>query len=251
MRGWRGTARVLAGALLGTALLSPALASAQHLAPHLDRANQLAAPVRAPSEWAVDVMLATALPTLLGGEVRVETPGRFLLDVAVGGNPYADGLGGLVQAYGGGTEGHALVSAVGGSAGILRLQVGIRPSPDAGLEILAGYTLMYSSPVVTRATLEAVTGQSFAYSGFDATHLQVAIHGVSAELGWRFVIADHLVLRIGVGGMFTVASTAHLDVPDAMRAASTAVAQAETDIASAITRYGFVPEARVAVGYRF
>lgn len=226
---------------------APRTASAQRV----DRADQLTAPVRLPSEWAVDVMLATAVPSVVGANVRIETPGRFLIDVMAGGNPYADGLGGLVESYGGGADGHALVSAIGGSAGLLRLQLGIRPSPDAGLELLAGYSLMYSSPTVTRSTLEAVTGQSFAYSGFDSTQLQVAIHGVSAELGWRFVIADHLVLRIGVGGTFTVASSAHLAVPDAMREASSAVADAESQISSAITRYGFVPEARVALGYRF
>jgi hypothetical protein len=196
-------------------------------------------------------MVATAVPTAVGANVRIETPYRFLIDVMAGGNPYADGLGGLVEAYGGGASAHALVGAIGGSAGIFRLQAGMRPSPDAGLEILAGYTLMYSSPTVTRATLEAVTGQSFAYSGFDSTQLQVAIHAVSAELGWRFVIADHLVLRIGVGGTFTAAASAHLTVPDAMREASPAVAESESQIASNIARYGFVPEARVALGWRF
>ena len=75
--------------------------------------------------------------------------------------------------------------------------------------------------------------------------------GTKRAVGWRFVIADHVVLRIGVGGTFTLASSAHLDVPDAMREASTAVVSVEHQIADGITRYGFVPEARVAVGYRF
>lgn len=196
-------------------------------------------------------MATTAIPTLIGGQVRIETPGRFLLDVAVGGNPYADGLGGLVQSYGGSASAHALVSAIGGSAGVMRLQVGMRPAPGAGLEILAGYTLMYSSPTITRGTLESVTGQSFAFDGFDGAQLQVAIHAMSAELGWAIVIADHLVLRLGIGGTFTLASTAHLAVPDAMRASTSVIATTEQQIAESITRYGFVPEARIAVGYRF
>lgn len=246
MKGWLASAR-LTVAFTAAVLCAPSLAAAQHV----DRANRLAAPVRAPTEWAIDVMLATAVPTALGADVRIETPGRFLLDVFAGGNPYADSLAGLVEAYGGGSSGRALVAGVGANAGVLRLQAGFRPSPDAGLELLAGYTLMYSSPHVTRATLEAVTGQSFAYSDFDSTDLHVTIHGVSAELGWRFVIADHVVVRVGVGGMFTVASAVHLDVPDAMRSASAAVGEAESQIAHAITQYGFVPEARIAVGYRF
>jgi len=246
MQIWLGTARWLSGMLLGLAVIVPSAA-----AQRLDRADRLAAPVRAPSEWAVDVMLATAVPTGLGGNVRIETPGRFLIDVLVGGNPYADTLGSLVEAYGGGVPAHQFVTAIGQSAGIMRLQVGWRPTPDAGFEILAGYSLMYSSPTISRPTLEAVTGQSFAYAGFDSTQLQVAIHGVTAELGWRFVIADHLVLRLGIGGTFTVASSAHLAVPDAMREASPAVATAEGEIAGSIARYGFVPEARVALGYRF
>ena len=85
MNPWRGSARWVAGMLLATAVICPT-ASAQ------ERASQLASPVRGPNEWAVDVMLATAIPTALGGEVRVETPGRFPLSVMVGGNPYGDGL---------------------------------------------------------------------------------------------------------------------------------------------------------------
>ncbi len=225
---------------------------AQRVAPG-DRADQLAPPVRvlSPSEWAVDVMVATAAPTVLGANVRVETPGRFLLDVMAGGNPYADGLGELVQAYGGTAGARSLVSAIGGSAGVFRLQAGMRPVPDAGLEILAGYTLMYSQPTVSRGMLETVTGQSFAYSGFDTTQLHVMVHAMSAELGWRFVIADHLVLRIGVGGTFTLGSSAHLDVPAAMREEAPAVAEIEGRIASSITSYGFVPEGRIALGWRF
>jgi hypothetical protein len=253
MQIWRASARCLVGALLAIGVFSASRVSAQRTqhAERTERADQLASPVHAPSEWAVDVMVGTAVPTVLGGEVRIETPGRFLLDVLVGGNPYAQSLGDLVQAYGGSADMRSFVTGIAGSAGMMRLQVGMRPSPDAGLEILAGYSLLYSSPTVTRPTLEAVTGQSFAYSGFESTQLQVMIHAASAELGWRFVIADHLVLRIGIGGTFTFATSAHLDVSQAMRDAAPAIADVEHEIASSIARYGFMPEARIAIGYRF
>lgn len=251
MFSWRGSARWVVGLGLALALLSASSASAQGR-PRAERADRLASPVHVPtSDWAVDLMLSTAVPTALGAELRIETPGRLLLSVFAGGNPYADALGGLVQSYGGGTIGQTLVTSIGQSAGLFRLQAGWRPSPDAGLELLVGYTLMYSTPVITRATLEGLTGQSFAFDGFDSTHLTVAIHAVSAELGWRFVIADHFVVRIGIGGTFTVDSSAHLDVPDAMRRATSAVGDTEALIARSITQYGFVPEGRLAVGYRF
>lgn len=254
MGGWRASARWVVGLGLLIAVISgTSAASAQRRAPSArrDRADRLAAPVQAPTEWALDVMVATAAPTLLGGEVRLETPGRFLVDVMAGGNPYADGLGGLVEAYGGGAAAHSLVTAIAGSAGIFRLQAGIRPFPDAGLEILAGYEVMDSQPTVTRGMLEGVTHQSWDYGGFESAPLHVTVHAMSAELGWRFVIADHLVLRIGAGGTFTLASSAHLAVPDAMRAAGSAVGDIESAIATNITRYGFVPEGRVALGWRF
>ncbi|MFO0686182.1 MAG: hypothetical protein U0234_29235 [Sandaracinus sp.] len=254
MRDWLGPARLLAAiaAILLGSLANPAAAQPSERG-STERAEALASPTApAPSSgWALDVMAATAVPTVVGAEVRVETPGRFLLDVMAGGNPYGSALGDLVQAYGGGETGRTVVGAIASSAGVLRLQAGLRPAPDAGLEILAGYTLMVSNPSLSRATLEALSGQSFAYAGIESAPLHVLIHAVSAELGWSFVIADHLVLRLALGGSFTVASNARLDVPDAMRSASPVVGRLETDIASAITHYGFVPEARVAVGYRF
>jgi hypothetical protein len=248
MSSWRDSARLFfAGAGLFLALAGAVVshASAQ------DRADRLAPPVRGPSGWALDVTLATALPTGLGADVRLETPGRFLVDLFVGGNPYADALGSLVRDYGGGEDGRAFVSAVAGSAGVMRLAVGFRLVPDAGLELLCGYTLMYATPTIATSTLEATTGQSFAYTGLSTIPLEVAIHAVSPELGWRFVIADHVVFRVGVGGTFTAGASAHLGVPDAMRQASGAVGTAEHDIASAITRFGFIPEARAALGVRF
>ncbi len=249
MRDWLGPARLLSAAM---AILLGSLAS-RAAAQAGERAEALASPTEAPapSGWALDVMVATAVPTSVGAEVRIETPGRFLLDVMAGGNPYGDALGDLVQAYGGGVTGRTVVGAIASSAGVLRLQAGIRPAPDAGFEILAGYVLMVSNPSLSRTTLEALSGQSFAYAGIEAAPLHVLIHAVSAELGWSFVIVDHLVLRLGIGGTFTLGASARLDVPDAMRMASPVVGRLESDIASAITHYGFVPEARVAVGYRF
>ena len=230
---------------------SPGAAQAIHR-PRSEGASALASPVAVPDDpFLVDVTLATSVPSSLGVDVRVETPGRLLLHGFIGANPYASVLGDLVEAYGGGADGRALVSAISSGATVFRVGVGFRPAPDAGLELLAGYTLFYNAPTLSVATLEATTGQSFAYSGLTEVRLETAIHAFYAELGWRFVIADHLVFRIGVGGTFSLAASARLGVPDAMRTPGGAVETVERDIGHAITSYGFIPEARASIGYRF
>ncbi len=255
---WRVTSSWLASARSSTLLALLALAAlaspaaAQRRAHTSERGAALASPVAPTTEpFLVDVTLATSFPLALGAEVRVETPGRFLIQAFLGANPYGAVLGDLVQSYGGGEAGRALVSAISSGATVFRLGVGFRPAPDAGLELLAGYTLLYSAPTLSVPTLEATTGQSFAYSGLNEVRLETMIHAFQAELGWRFVIADHLVFRIGVGGTFALASSARLGVPDAMRTPGGPVEVVEGDIAHAITSYGFVPEARAAIGYRF
>jgi hypothetical protein len=253
---WLASARSSALLALMLVLGSASLVHAQRGGGHhpqvgVDRVSELGSPVRASSDpFLVDVTLATAFPTALGADVRVETPGRFLIDAFIGANPYGTLLGDLVQSYGG-QEAGALVTAITSGSTVFRLGVGFRPAPDAGLEVLAGYTLLYAAPTLSVATLEATTGQSLAYSGLSEVRLETAIHALHAELGWRFVIADHLVFRIGVGGTFSLAATARLGVPDSMRTPGGPVEVAEHDIAHAITSYGFIPEARAAIGYRF
>jgi hypothetical protein len=248
---WLASARIPALLAVAVVLGFGSTAAAQRH-PRPEHAADLASPITPASEpFLVDVTLATQLPTALGVDVRVETPGRFLLDAFIGGNPYGSMLGDLVQAYGGGVAGRELVSAISSGATVLRLAAGIRPAPDAGLELLAGYTLLYNAPTLNVATLEATTGQSFAYSGLTTVRLETAIHALNVELGWRFVIADHFVFRIGVGGTFALAASARLGVPDSMRSPGGPVETAEGDITHAITSYGFIPEARAALGYRF
>jgi hypothetical protein len=258
---WLASARSTALLALLVALAMPEPAAAQRA--RRESGAALSSPVAPPIEPAastptaqgdsflLDITLATSFPSSLGADIRVETPGRFLLHAFIGANPYGNVLGDLVQAYGGGEAGRALVSAVSSGATVFRIGAGIRPAPDAGLEILAGYTLLYSAPTLNVSTLEATTGQSFAYSGITEVRLETAIHALEVELGWRFVIVDHLVFRIGVGGTFALAASARLGVPDAMRMPGGPVETAEGDIAHAITSYGFIPEARAAVGYRF
>jgi hypothetical protein len=249
---WLASARssaLLAGILL---ICSASVAQAQRSHAPAERASALASPIAVPSDpFVLDVTLATSFPMALGVDVRVETPGRFLLHGFIGGNPYGSVLGDLVRSYGGGAAGGALVSALSANATVLRLGVGFRPAPDAGLELLAGYTLLYSAPTLDVATLESTIGQSFAYSGLTSIRLETAIHAMYVELGWRFVIADHFVLRLGVGGTFALGASARLGVPDAMRTPGGPVETAEGDVSRAITSYGFVPEARIAAGYRF
>lgn len=243
MFSWRSVAPL--GAVVSLVFLFSATAEAQ-------LAHRLAAP-RAPAErFTLDLHVGTALPLAVGAGLRLRTPQRILIDAWAGGVPdgYASIASDIAADFGAGPEATALLRAVATGAAVVRLGIGVQPIENAGLELLAGYTLLYAAPTLTRATMEAATGQSFAPAG-DTIGFELAVHAVHIEIGYALELFDHIVLRAGVGLTMAVGASAHLDVPDAMRARTPIIGQIESDLASTIPGRAIVPELRLLAGARF
>lgn len=215
-------------------------------------ARDLAEPRARPERFHLEVNAGTSIPLAVGMGLRLETPERVLLDFWAGGVPdgYANVAADLARSYGASAAVGSLLTAATTGAAVVRFGVGVRPIENAGLELLAGYTLFYTSPSIPRATMEAATGQSFAPAG-DTIRLEIAVHALHVMIDYAFVLFDHLVLRAGVGLSVAVGASAHLGVPDAMRMASPIVGQMEHDLASTIPGRAIIPELRLLAGGRF
>lgn len=243
MFAWRSVAPL--GAAVSLVFLCSATAEAQ-------LAHRLAEP-RLPREgYSLDLHIGTALPLAVGAGLRLRTPGRILVDAWAGGVPdgYASIASDLASEYGVGPDVTALLRAVATGATVVRFGVGIQPIADAGLELLAGYTLFYAAPTLSRQTVEAATGQSFAPAG-DSISFELAVHAVHIEVGYALELFDHIVLRAGLGLTVAVGASAHLDVPDAMRARAPVIGEIERDLANTIPGRAIVPELRLLAGGRF
>ena len=243
MVSWRSVAPL--GAVVSLVFFFSATAEAQ-------LAHRLAEP-RVPREgFTLDLHVGTAFPLAVGAGLRLRTPGRFLVDVWAGGVPdgYAGIASDIASSYGAGSEATTLLRAVSTGAALVRLGIGVQPIENAGLELCAGYTLFYAAPTLTRQTVEEATGQSFAPAG-DTIGFELAVHAVHVEVGYALELFDHLVLRAGIGLSVAVGASAHLDVPEAMRAVTPIVGRIESDIASTIPGRAIVPELRLLAGGRF
>jgi hypothetical protein len=240
---WRSVAPLGAAVFVLLSVSAPAEAQLAHA---------LASPRPPGPRFTLDVHAGTAFPLAVGLGVRLETPERLLLDAWAGGVPdgYADIAADVATSYGVSREAGALLAATATGAAVVRFGVGVRPIENAGLELLAGYTLFYASPSLPRGLVEAATGQSFAPAG-DHVDLDLAVHAIHVEVDYALVLFDHVVVRLGIGMTFAVGASARLGVPDAMRMATPIIGQIEHDLSSAIPGRAILPELRVLAGGRF
>jgi len=162
-----------------------------------------------PGAFQLDLGAATVFPLLVGGEVTAELPGRLLAQLDVGWLPggYARAIGGIASAF----QADALTVDLleRGLAGspVVRVSLGLRPFKRAGLELFGGYSRVALGADISASTVvEAVTGHPL--PGNDITaHVSSTLHALHGTLGWRSVIADHVVLRFSVGYLRAVGTS--------------------------------------------
>ena len=225
----------------------------------VEPADQLGDPAHPPEESALDAFgleltAGTQVPLAIGAGLRLDMPLGFFVSAWAGGMPegYAEVYREVAGAYGVEDDARDLVTRVGTGTFVFRADAGIRPVPHAGLEIAVGYTLLYAGSTLTTSEIEAATGQSIVWPpGVSTIRLDVALHALHAQLAWRFLIEDHFVLRLAVGWTHALGTDARLGVPEAMRRASSMVADTERAIAEGVGTYGFTPTAEASIGYRF
>lgn len=212
---------------------------------------------------AFDAALALEMPIMIGAQATLEVPYRFLLQGEIGVLPgfSVDAVdGALVSAGAYDNNTSELVRNTLRDSLVVRLSGGWRPFPAHGFEVLGGYTLTsLGGSVSARTAVEAATGSVLPAQIPDTSILiQSTVHSVHVSLGWRWVIADHFLIRTSLGYVQSVASSSHLEVPEAVAqhpeispqidAANRALDRRLNEI---YTTYVKLPVLGLSLGYRF
>ena len=212
---------------------------------------------------AFDAALAMEMPIMLGAQATVEVPYRFLVQGEIGVLPgfSVDAVdSALVGASAYDSNTSELVRNTLRDSLVVRLSGGWRPFPAHGFEVLGGYTLTsLGGSVSARTAVEAATGSPLPPEIPDASVLiQSTVHSVHISLGWRWVVADHFLIRTSLGYLQSVASSSHLEVPEVVAqhpeiapqvdAANRALDRRLNDI---YTTYVKLPVLGLSLGYRF
>lgn len=166
-----------------------------------------------------DLALATEAPIFMGVQGTLKLPYGFLFQAELGALPgfYVEAVdSALVSANVYSEVVSSLVTSGLKNSFVMRLSAGMRPFPAHGFEILGGYTLTtLGGGVSARAALEAVGGVALPQQIPDAEiGLQTTLHSFHVSVGWRWVIADHFLVRTSIGYLQSVGSSSHIEVPD-------------------------------------
>ena len=211
----------------------------------------------------VDLGCATEVPLMLGAQATLELPYRFLVQGEIGVLPAAylnliDGVLTSVGAYDATTS--DLVRSSLQSSLVVRASAGLRPFSDHGFEIMGGYTLAsIDGGVSARRALETVSGVAVPPALADTQiQLNTTIHSLHVSLGWRWVVADHFVVRASLAYLQSVGSSSSLAVP-ANVAALPGVAPRVDQVSQTVdttlngyyTKYAKLPVMGLSLGYRF
>jgi hypothetical protein len=148
-----------------------------------------------------------------------------------------------------------LVEAAVDRSFVFRLSAGFRPFEEHGFELWAGYTLVTAGGGIAGSELiEEASGQMVDRAGAELP-VSSTLHALHGSLGWRWLVKEHYLFRVGIGWVHTVASKTNIGRDDVGReggAVERALAAAESymddDVFGA---YGFSATARVTAGYRF
>lgn len=206
-----------------------------------------------------DLAVGTYVPLSIGAQASLELPARLLVQGDIGWMPgmYGSAINGLIQQFGGydGNVGELVDGALDGAV-VLRLSGGWRPFPNAGFEILGGYTFVSVSGSASPEEIASVVGGGFdqtleAAGVTDDVSLSSQLHNFHVALGWRWVAFEHLVIRANVGYLQTLGSSAELSVPSNPELADQANPAVDETLNELYTSYVKLPVLGLSGGYRF
>ena len=200
---------------------------------------------------------------MIGAQATLELPYRLLVQGEVGVLPaaYIGGIDGVLT--GSGAYSAAMSGLVRGtvqSSLVVRASAGFRPFADHGLEIMGAYTLAsLSGEGSASQAFEAVSGSAMPAAIPDAqVKLQSTIHSVHVSLGWRWVVADHFVVRASLAYLQSVASSSSFTVPATLSAIPGVAKRVEqvnqvvdATLSEAYMKYVKMPVVGLSLGYRF
>ncbi len=209
--------------------------------------------------FALDLSAATWVPLSIGPELSVELPGRVLAQLHVGWMPelYSQTLTDSLEGAGVyDAQVSALVDGALQSATTWRLAAGWRPFAAHGLELGVGYMhVALDGATRTRELLPLVppdvAERLDAELGDVGINLDSSIHHVTLAAGWRWLVADRIVIRASVGYMQAFASNSTLEIESFPELTSLSAPTVEAVLHDHYMRYIKTPVVGLGVGYRF
>jgi hypothetical protein len=209
--------------------------------------------------FALDLSAATWVPLSVGPELAFELPGRVLAQVHLGWMPelYSHTLTNVLEDAGvyDRQVGDLVDGAVQGAT-TWRVAAGWRPFESAGLELAVGYAHVALDGATRTSELipfvpPDVADELNAEVGDIGINLDSSIHHFTIAAGWRWLIADHLVIRANVGYLQAFASHSTLDIEGRPDLTSLAAPTVESVLHDHYMRYIKIPVVGLGVGYRF
>jgi len=209
----------------------------------------------------LDIDVFTALPTEVGLRATGEGPGRLRLSLSGGvlPGPYLDEINREALAndwYDEQTV--ALIEQALRHSAIFGAHLGWRPFPKHGLQAEAGWGYMGLGGGLTGAqVLSAGTGYDLSWLGdigYDYS-VRASLQRIEGTVGWEWVVAHHVHLRLDVGWSQTVAVKADVqpdfDVPWVLQGYEDDMeAKTEADLKEDLAKIN-TPILALGAGWRF
>lgn len=209
--------------------------------------------------FALDLSAATWIPLSAGPELALELPGRVIAQVHLGWMPelYSQTMTDALEDAGVyGPEIGDLVDGAVRGARTWRLAAGWRPFESAGLELTVGYAHVAVDGATNTTELVPLVPQDVgeeltAELGDANIDLDSSIHHFTLAVGWRWLVAEHLVVRANLGYLQAFAADSALDIEGRPDLTSLAEPAVQAVLHEQYLRYIKIPVVGLGVGYRF
>jgi hypothetical protein len=142
------------------------------------------------------------LPLTVGARIAMEVPGHFVLYANVGLLPVAivDGINDVGTGWGIWSQTDAQIArTMLGDATWFEVGLGLRPSGTPGIEISAGYALLWTHRLSTLGAMAPSASALVSPTDGDAIAIDVIIDTIHAELAWQTEIFDGVAFRAALG----------------------------------------------------
>jgi hypothetical protein len=209
--------------------------------------------------FALDVTASTLVPLSVGPEVTVELPGRVLAQVHLGWMPelYSGTLtnsledAGVYDAAVG-----ALIDGALQRATTWRLAAGWRPFESAGLELAVGYAHVSLDGATSTSEIMPLVSEDVAERleeelGDVGLTVDSSIHHLTVAAGWRWLIADRVVIRAHLGYLQAFQSSSTLNIEGFPELTELASPTVDSVLNDHYMQYIKIPVLGFGVGYRF
>jgi len=211
-------------------------------------------PSPAPIQGSIEVV--TDVPILVGVRPTVYVPGRLHWAGTVGFMPrgylqLVDSISVSAGWYDPITA--DLIEAALGSALIVRNHIGWQPFQKHGFFFEAGHGVAFlGGGLVVGDLLGEATGQ-FVPPTLAGRGLRVntVVQQLDVALGWRFEVAEHVLVRLDIGGAFTIASSTRIQPEGGeLPFSGPFLREGEDYLDSTLKKYVHTPTIGIGIGYR-